>query len=1509
MRLLRNILAGFIWSVLGAYIIIAALTHIPAVQGWLGKTVSGALGDKLGTSVSVERVDLGFLNRVIIDGLTVDDQQGRQMLRASRMSLKIDMLPLLHRITGTSGKISVSSAQLFGMDCHLSPGDSITPANYQFVIDAFSSNDTTHTPLDIHVGSLIVRRCNVRIEGEKPVALNGISAHLTMPYLTDDSVSLMVKELAVKANTEGATRQELELRHLSLAFKADRHSAILKSLRLRTPGTSLDMSAEARYKFIGDSMDMASLEYEGHITRSTLTLSDFSPLSPSLKRLTTPVNLSLSASGTLSQINVARLRASTEKRGIDIEAKGMMAGINTDYPRWNADIDHITVHEDAAEQFAWIDAMASFPAGGWLSLSGEARGEGHEASARCSLRTCAGDAELRASVTGKDFTAAISTDGMDISRLTGNRKTGAAVADIRVSGSRRTATAPWKGWTDMENAAAECSIPSIEYNGYTFHGITSTVSWMKDGNDSAAHSITADIVMDDPNGHVSFNAKANTTSGRTEAALSADISDCRPQAMNLSDKWGDAILSTGIRMGGNVPNDLAAIKSLSDIRNAFLEINNLSLSSEDTDYKLQHLRLDAEGSDSLRTVALDSDFGEVELFISENLSLKKSGKASGDMYPLPVSTLLAPFSVSLPEYPASLTASSNATLHKSDWLNALFGIPLVLKEPLHFNASIAGSLNMINVHADASDFTYDGTTYRNTAMDISNAGMDTLNANIHTSRMETGGTKLDMSVTAQTAGSSLYTEIGWDNNHRSDGHAVKGTVKSTAEFVRDARGFVCIDVQMHPSEILVNDTVWKVHSSHISYGDKQLHIEDFAIRHSQQYILVSGLATDSPRDSITADLNDVDIGYILNLVNFHAVNFSGHASGKMCAKSVFSGAPDAYAILRMDDFLFQGGGMGKLSANVRWNKTEKQIDIDTFIDDGPGQATVIKGYVSPERHFIDLAFDAKETRMEFLEGFCANFLRDVEARATGELRLSGDLSDINLTGKAVVNGSVGISSLNTTYHLDNDTVTMIPNEIVLNNVVIHDDYGNPGIVNGGLHHKHLTRLTYDIAIEADNMLAYDFKDYGENTFFGTVFATGTCTIKGRSGSIDFDINATPGKNSFIEYDAASTDITTEQDFITWRDKASLTRMSSTPGEKTSDSTPTLGDIDEFPEAEMASDMHINFLINTTPEFTLRVLMDKQSGDYIALNGTGTIKAAYYNKGGFDMFGNYAVESGIYKLTIQNIMTKVFQFDSSSSIIFGGNPFDATLNLKALYTINSVPLGDLHVGNSFTSNNVRVDCIMNIGGTPLSPRVEFDLDLPTVSNDARQMVRSLINSEEEMNQQVIYLLSIGRFYAEDNTGAGDETKTSQTSLAMQSILSGTVSQQINNLLSSFVNTGNWNVGANISTGDEGWNNAEYEGLVSGRLFNNRLIINGQFGYRDNANATTSFIGDFDISYLLTPNGSLALKVYNQTNDRYFTKSSLNTQGIGLIMKKDFNSWRELFGSGKKKNKKKKTEDEK
>ena len=605
----------------------------------------------------------------------------------------------------------------------------------------------------------------------------------------------------------------------------------------------------------------------------------------------------------------------------------------------------------------------------------------------------------------------------------------------------------------------------------------------------------------------------------------------------------------------------------------------------------------------------------------------------------------------------------------------------------------------------------------------------------------------------------------------------------------------------------------------------------------------------------------------------------------------------ANAKITVDNFLFEHGRMGILNAYVDWNKKEKQIDIKAVANDGPTKSTLINGYVSPARNYIDLEIQAIGTRIEFIKSFTSSFISDINGEARGAVRLYGPLSTINLTGMLVLNGDATISPLNCKYYLKEDTVTLIPDEIELRNIPIFDKYGNRGEISGGIHHKHLTRLSYDLSVKADNLLAYDFHDFGNETFYGTVFGTGEVDIHGRSGEVLININITPQKNSQFVYNVSNPDAIVNQEFIQW---GSATAGNDTiAAERKQD--------EEKDIRKLSSDMHINFLINCTPDATIKLLMDSKTNDYITLNGNGVLRASYYNKGAFNMFGTYRVTNGTYGITIQDIIKKSFVFNDGGTIQFGGNPFDAGLNLQAIHTVNGVSLSDLNIGNSFSNNTVRVNCLMNISGTPGEPQISFDLDVPTVSTDEKQMIRSVINSEDEMSQQVLYLLGVGRFYPKENNNAGsqNENQKSNTSLAMQGLLSGTISSQINSVLNTVINSKNWNFGANISTGNDGWDNAEYEGLLSGRLLNNRLLINGQFGYRDNAStANTSFIGDFDIRYLLFPNGNLSVNVYNKTNDRYFTKSSLNTQGIGIIIKKDYSNLKYLFGINKKKKKKSK-----
>jgi len=801
-------------------------------------------------------------------------------------------------------------------------------------------------------------------------------------------------------------------------------------------------------------------------------------------------------------------------------------------------------------------------------------------------------------------------------------------------------------------------------------------------------------------------------------------------------------------------------------------------------------------------------------------------------------------------------ANIQAEIRKSDWLNSFFNLPIEINEPIKLRGERNADTGQMSLKVNLPQFSFNGI-------------------------------KMDYDVNIVQADGKMRSSISWDNHAK---RPFKGVLNCTTDFFNDENKKPVIHARVHESEVLIDDTLWHIRPSDIVYRDKHLIADYFSIDHDNQRLSIYGKATPNASDSLTVELQDINVEYILNLVNFHTVNFSGLASGKANLRSAFSDSPMVNADLCVNNFCFEGGNMGTLHATASYENADKQIDIHAHAEDKIGRMFV-DGYISPAHNHLDLEIKTSKTHLGFIETFCSSFMRNTDLRGDGYVRLAGFLrgdNSVNLSGLMTVNGPVEISPLNTRYTIHNGVVRMVPDEIYLEQDTIIDEDGNTGVVGGAIHHKSFSHLTFDINVNANRLLAYDFDDYGDNTFFGKIKASGSCFIKGRTGRIDFDVNVTPEKGSFIEYNAASPDAINDQEFIRWGSRSAV---------KTTDNIETEHIPHPAVASTISSDLYINFLINAIPDnFTLRLLTDKQTGDYISLNGAGSLRASYYNKGTFDMFGNYLIENGIYKLTIQNIIKRDFEFQSGSMIVFGGDPYNASINLKALHTVNSVSLSSLGAGQTFKNNNVRADCIMNITGTPANPNVEFDIDFPTLSADNKQMVKTIINSQEELNQQAISLLAIGQFYNQNNNARTDQQN--QTSLAMQSILSGTVSQQINNVLSSLTNNKTWSIGANISTGDEGWNNAEYEGLLEGKLLNNRLLINGQFGYRDNNTTNnTSFIGDFDIRYLLLSSGNLAVRVYNQTNDRYFTRNSLNTQGLGLILKKDFNTLGDLFGRKK------------
>ena len=1472
---------------MGLYVAFVVLLQLPTTQRFLGEKVSEAIGEKLGTDVRVGRVNLGLLNRIIVDNVQIDDQQHLPMLSAARVSAKVDLLSL------TQGRIVITSAQLFGLKAALYQEQPDADFNFQFALDSLASKDTTkHTPLDLKINSLVVRHGQIAFDKKYIAPQSGvfspahihasdISGHVILNALKDDSLNLNLKRLSFKEASG------INVKSLQLKAVANKSQANLDNFILTLPASQLNIGhIGATYRFENDKLQLATLQYEGGIDNSYVTLSELAPFIPSLKDNNNTLSLLSTFSGTSTNLRVSQLDVNTADGSLALRADGSISDWQAK-PRWNGNIEKLHASTVGLQTvLSALNSHSELPQEvvrlGDIDFSGTLGGVGKDVAIKGLFNTEAGDMLIALGKNGQQFTGHLTTEGINLRQILDNEHFGMVDADIDLDG-----ILPRQGKPSLK---AEGRIGRLDYNDYAYRNIEINGTYRNGLIDGQAS-------LDDPNAKLTLWGTASTEPSHQLANITAEVKAFNPKGLKISDKWGDATFSFDLTA------DVKG-KSLRTVDGS-VNISQFMMDDGDNSFAFDNMLLLASAKDGRQRLSVESDFANVEVEGQYDYKtlLQSITNTIGSRLP------------TLPGLPKTTTGNVrndftlSADISNSDFIRHFFDIPLTLHEPIVINGELDDYDQLLQLHATLPHFTYDEKEYRGGLLDITTQD-DTLRTHANIQRIGEGNNRLTLELDAAAADNHLGTSLLFDSQTRQP---IRGQLNADAQFFKTDDNKDAAHVDIHSSEIVVGDSIWTVEPGTIVYSKNNVTIDHLAVKHGAQHIFIDGHATTLPSDTLIAELKDVDVKYILDLVNFHSVDFSGKATGKAVLTQAFQ-KPEASANLVVDGFRFQNGRMGVLTANARLNNELNQIDIDAVANDNlfsldspgfdflhreqhelsvPFSYTTVKGFVSPQRNDIELFIGAHHTRGEFLQTFCESFMRDVNVCVDGDLRLYGPLSDINLTGDAVANGTLGIKPLNTSYTLRNDTIRLIPDEIMFMQDTIYDAREHIGIVTGALHHKSLTNLSYDIGVQAQDLLAFDVHDFGDDTFCGTVYGTGNCTIRGRSGEVTIDVDVTPEKDSEIRYNAASPDAISNSEFITWNDRNAtdtttlVTHVALPSKEK-----------DE--EVDIPTDIRLNFNINATPDATLKVIMDQQSGDYIALNGNGAIRATYYNKGTFDMFGNYNVDHGIYKLTIQNVIKKDFQFQEGSTIAFGGDPFHAALNLKAQYTVAGVPLSDLNIGRSFSSNNIRVNCLMNISGTPGQPRVDFELDLPTIGTDAKQMIFSLINSEEEMNQQVLYLLAVGRFYNQGANNAGEgPAQQSQTSLAMQSLLSGTISQQLNNVLSSVVKNQNWNFGANISTGDQGFYNAEYEGLLSGRLLNNRLLINGEFGYRDNPNATSSFIGDFDIRYLLRPNGNLSIKVYNQTNDRYFTRNSLNTQGIGLLMKKDFNGLSDLFGIKQKK----------
>ena len=1431
------------------------LVNIPAVGHIIGSWAADALSEQTGTPVSIGKIDFGLLNRIIIDDIIILDQQHRPVLKADRMAAKIDIIPLLQ------GKISISNIQLFGLNASLSRSNPDAKPNYQFLIDAFTSTDTDEakSPIDLRIGAFIMRRghitYDVQSEPTQPTInpnhldINNINATFALKALTNDTLNLTIKRLDM---TEQNSR--LRLNALQAHIAANQHIADITGLLVKLS------QSEA-------TADTISIQYENYqqdhtfafdiqqITANILP-TDLTPFISKTITSGTPLHLSAALHGNQDELFVEQIQAETPNRQIALSMQGTVQGWQNQSPDFSAitnlyiDNEGKQILTDILNEGNPLPQMLTNI--GTVNYAGNVNKYADVINTDGELVSDIGTMDINLTLDDKNLYGTLSTTQLDLATLASDDQLGNVAFNVNVDGNLDKDNKP--------TGTISGEISSIEYKQHEYNNIKLTAT-RQDGTILAHADIDDDLLTLD------FDGSYTEHESRLNGLL--NIHGMNPHALNLTEKYADETI------------DLTCTTNLqgTDINNIVgnIQFNTINITTPERTFSLDNTSLNILQADNKKQIDIHSDFADIHL----DGSIQVDGIADAFLnqvsHHLPALIHHQGNSLNQFDFEADIT--------EHEFWHHYINTDYVLDEPVHIAGHIDAQADTMYMAVKAQLISNGERKYRNTNITATNSNrMLSLSGstNLTSSDYDT-----KILITADANNNQLQTLLNWDEQLEGKSN---GMIYATTEF-SDSLGQMKTAINLHRSQITINDSIWHVNPSSVSIYGKTIACNNVKLYNDNRYILVNGMVSDNPADSIVADLNDLEVAYITELVDFHAVRFRGEASGRAVISNVYK---DLYlnADLVVNDMQLQEGRLGVGHIQAYWDKDIEGININGHITDhykGLDRTTDVSGFVAPGRNDMDLKVSTYNTNAEFLNGFLSSTFSDINGRTNGELHIIGPLNDVNIVGDVSADVDMTLRATNVTYHINpSDSIHMRHYGFDFNNVRLSDKKSGTAIVKGTLAHKNMKNFKYDFDISMDDLTIYDEQEFNSDKFYATVFADGSLAIHGSDGHpLYMSADVTPTRGSVFAYDAATPDAITSSSFVVFRD---VTPTTGSDVQHETEANPSVAATQQY---EYQGDIFMDISLHVNPDCEIKLRMDNVEDGYMTTYGSGTLLAHYHNKSPFSLNGIYQIQGGRYRLYLQDIIFRDLDIQSGSNVVFNGNPFDANIHLICHHTIQSVPLRDLTLTNAFNQNSkVKVICVMDISGKLDNMNFAFDLQLPNVSDETRQLVKSLITSDEEMNMQMIYLLGLGRFYSNEYARATGESGSSQ---AVNTLLSSTLSGQVNQMLSNVIGQDSkWNFGTGLSTGERGWNDLDVEGILSGRLLNDRLLINGNFGYRDNALTNSSnFIGDFDVRWRLSETGHTYIKAYNQTNDRYFTKATLNTQGIGLTYQRDFDSWKALL----------------
>lgn len=700
-----------------------------------------------------------------------------------------------------------------------------------------------------------------------------------------------------------------------------------------------------------------------------------------------------------------------------------------------------------------------------------------------------------------------------------------------------------------------------------------------------------------------------------------------------------------------------------------------------------------------------------------------------------------------------------------------------------------------------------------------------------------------------------------------------GSLKGSASIDSES-----IEFDLSESQMYIADTLWTLQNrSFIKADDNDVFADIHLETHSQKFAFEH---SGNPDEFVRyIEFTDFELANFTPSLKRFKTSFEGQLNGDFKHVKIDS-LNQFYSKIQSDDVNYNHFPMGSLSLNLDYDtENDLQTLLGGFSENEGGDLAITGAYMPlVDTNNFNIHLEVNDFNLRPIETYIS-VLDTLDGAATGSISSYGELNRPLFSGDFEVDGlRFSVPHLNTQF--ESTAISLV--ELTDRNLIFHDlsfhgvESGKRvgfGKFDGQFNHRYFKDFSLDLRLEADSLLCLNTDAYVDKPYYGRALASGDAHFKGPKNAVEMQVYATAKKGSSLYIPLDDDESIDELSFVHFvkRDEGLVDTEST---------------VTELVESKPSFTLDMNVELNENTQ--VNIIFDETLGDQLKATGNGFINIGINNADEVYMFGDYVVDQGDYLFTLQNFVNKKFEIEQGAKLSWDGSPYEAQMNLNALYKLNTNL--SLLTSDTLYNKSRDVECRMLMRGDLLQPDIDFDIQIPKGDDRIKRILDEQTNTEEKNTQQFLSLLVLNSFMSSSEYNDTDVDYLSSTVSSGAEVLNN----QLYNWTSQFSDRFDLGLKYHPNQG-EYLSQRQWELLLNNMKLNDRITFNGNIASQ--AENTSQFIGDFEVEYQLSDDGKLRLLAFSnnleENTQLQVEANKYYTTGLGLFYRDEFDDFRDLW----------------